>query len=260
MKNITKLTVTTLACLVLTACGGGGGSSQSATSNLPAAINPNPSTPPATNDNSTGGVFMLSGEDDKTILVYKKLVSADKFEQQILVDGKAVKIAFPGIVSREGWTHIDTIHNCCNKYRDVRFGQIVSADPSENDYFFYNGNTTQVMPTGGIAKYNGDFIFDSDADAEAHADLENSELTGKAVFEVDFANKTVMGNLTSPHLQPIEVKADISGNGFKGTARSASFQTTADLNGKFYGTNAKELGGVFADKEITWGGAFGATR
>lgn len=201
---------------------------------------------------------MLSGEDDKTILVYKKLVSADKFEQQILVDGKAVKIAFPGIVSREGWTHINTIHNCCNKYRDVRFGHIVSADPSERDYLFYNGNATQVMPTNGSAKYNGDFIFVSDADA--YGALENSELTGKAAFEVDFANKTVVGNLTSPHVQPIEVKADISGNGFKGTARSSSFQTTADLNGKFYGANAKELGGVFADKEITWGGAFGATR
>lgn len=258
MKNMAKLSVTTLACLVLAACGGGGGgSSQPTTNNSPVVINPNPSTPPATNDNSTGGVFMLSGEDDNVTLAYKKLASANKFEQQIVVDGKVVTIAFPGI-GGNGWTHINTIHTCCNKYRDVRFGHIVSADPSENDYFFYNGNTTQVMPTGGIAKYNGDFIFDSDA--EAHADLENSELTGNAAFEVDFANKTVVGNLTSPHVQPIEVKADISGNGFKGTARSASFQTTADLNGKFYGTNAKELGGVFADKEITWGGAFGATR
>lgn len=260
MKNMAKLSVTTLACLVLAACGGGGGggSSQPTTNNTPVVINPNPSTPPATNDNSTGGVFMLSGEDDKTILVYKKLVSADKFEQQIVVDGKVVTIAFPGIVSRNGWTHLGTIHTCCNKYRDVRFGHIVSADPSENDYFFYNGNTTQVMPTGGIAKYNGDFIFDSEA--EAHADLENSELTGKAVFEVDFANKTVMGNLTSPHVKPIEVRADISGNGFTGTARSASFQNTADLSGKFYGNNAKELGGVFADKEMTWSGAFGAAQ
>lgn len=268
MKKITTFSLTALACFALSACGSGGGSkenSSTSTVNLPSVINSVGSNqqsgaasgnPVANNDNATGAAFVLSGQDENVSILYKKLTSAENFKQTIVVDGKTVTIAFPGIISGD-WTKISDNYTCCGKYSDVRFGYTVGNDPSESDYLFYNGNTTKTMPTSGVAQYNGDFIFDSHD--EAYEDLEGDDLTGKATFTADFANKTLVGSMNSSHIEPINVNAAINGNGFKGNAQSASFKTTAELEGKFYGENAKELGGIFTDKK-SWGGAFGAAQ
>ena len=57
----------------------------------------------------------------------------------------------------------------------------------------------------------------------------------------------------------------ISGNSFAGAANSNSFPTKANVEGKFYGENAKELGGMIRDvsnigSDTSWGAVFGASQ
>ncbi len=56
----------------------------------------------------------------------------------------------------------------------------------------------------------------------------------------------------------INLNANINGNSFTGSANSASLSGTAKVEGKFYGENVKELGGMF--KAADWVGAFGASK
>lgn len=228
MKNITKLGLTALACLVLSACG------SDSTGN---SVN---SLATVGNDGRTGSAIIISGEDERAIGTRKAITSADNFKQVIVIDGKSISI---GSGDSDG-------------YNDVRFGAIGSIDKSESDYIFYNGNVTEAIPARGTATYNGHFIVAGDTEQFEDEDY----LTGTATFKVDFANKTLSGTLSEPTLQVINVDAQIQGNGFSGSAKSATFSTAADLEGKFYGKNAKELGGAFFDSQKTWGGAFGASQ
>lgn len=278
MKNITKLGLTALACLVLSACGsskGGDNSAQPAnngntannltpSANTPAAT-PTNTTPVATSDttttnaNATGGVYILSGEDRNLTLTKKALNDASNLNI-ITVDGQPIRVAYQDQgISAGTWTVMNENASCCGKYSDVRFGIKYSDGPTENDYFFYNGNVTKSMPTSGSATYNGHFIVDADDDYYRVFDNVD-HLLGTANFTADFGAKTLSGSLNTQDLQPINVNATINGNSFNGTAQSATFRTTADVEGKFYGTNAKELGGIFMDNEKMWGGAFGASQ
>lgn len=265
MKNITKLGLTALACLVLSACGSSKGGDNSANQppqtsptvvNTP-VVNPTPPAPisPVQNDNRTGGAFVISGEDDQVVVTRKAITSSDDFKQKIVLDGKEITIGFPGIGSG-GWSNLGPIHTCCGRYSDVRFGVVESSNQNENDFFFYNGNVTQAMPASGTATYNGHFMVSGDTEQFEDEDY----LTGTATFNADFANKTLLGMLSEPSLQTINVDAKIQGNGFNGSAKSATFRTTAEVEGKFYGKDAKELGGIFIDSQKTWGGAFGAAQ
>lgn len=47
---------------------------------------------------------------------------------------------------------------------------------------------------------------------------------------------------------PYEIQTSISGNNFNSEAKSASFLLKAQVEGKFYGENAKELCGLFKSK------------
>ena len=56
------------------------------------------------------------------------------------------------------------------------------------------------------------------------------------------------------------VDAKISGNGFAGTAKSALLNSQGTAEGKFYGENAKELGGLVKANDNSWSGAFAAKK
>lgn len=267
MKNIAKLGLTALACFVLSACGGsGGGNNASAPSDSRSQTAVNPSTPIQTSqqatatqaENRTGGAIVVSGEDERVTITRKAITHSDDFKYKIVLDGKDITIGFPGILSGS-WAHLGSLHTCCGRYTDVRFGLVESANQNDDDILFYNGSPTQSMPTSGSATYNGHFIMDAVDDIYPYFD-EKDFVTGTATFNADFGNKTLSGTLSEPALQPISVNAAINGNSFTGTAKSGSFRTTADVEGKFYGTNAKELGGAFFDSQKTWGGAFGASQ
>lgn len=276
MKHTAKLALTILASLTITACsssGGGNGGSNAPTTNTstpvtqPATATNKPvsSTPTATNNSNaveSGAAYRVDGDDHFRSVTRLSLNDNAKNLEQIVVDGQTIRISQPNIYSG-GWTRInDDYAVCCGKYSDVRFGYSEHPYIDDRGYVFYNGNVTKTMPTSGVASYKGDFvaIFSDDYYPTLDHRFHDDEIFGSATFNVDFAKKTLSGKLENAGISPINVNATISGNSFNGSASSNSFNTKANLEGKFYGENAKELGGAFFDNEKTWGGAFGAAK
>lgn len=267
MKNVVKFSLTLLSSVVLTACGGGGGSGSDSS---PQPVNTNSSTVTPTNSTnttsnstvsttstSTGGGYIIAENE----IVYKSL-NNDSNLNTIVVDGKEIRVAYEdaGIYSGSWFIQNDQLVSCCGKYESIRFGAVDLDE--DRGFIFYNGTPSKSIPTSGVVNYTGDFILVDGEDSNISSLSTNEDYhLGSATFQADFSNKNLTGALNATGVEPINVNATIQGNSFSGTAKSASFKTTAELEGKFFGQNAKELAGAFDDKKPTgWGGAFGATK
>lgn len=276
MKMIAKFTLTALAGVMLVACGSGGKGGNSADDKSGTAVKPivTPSTTgktenksavkPTTNNtaeakpssNTTGGVYVVSGSDEKKAVAHKDLNNADNLNL-IVVEGKTIRVAYQdkGIYAGT-WANVGAVSSCCGKFSSVKFGAIQSQNENEKDYIFYNGKPTQDMPTSGKATYAGHFIISGDIPQLEEEDY----FKGSAKFDVDFGSKKLTGELTQNNLKPINVEAKVSGNAFAGSAGSPDFDSQATVEGKFFGKGAAELGGIFKDGKNIWGGAFGAAK
>ena len=279
MKNaILKFSLTALATLTLAACGSSGGGdvgsrSQAPTKDKPAAQANQPTkkqnnsnTPmlPSSN-NKTGGVIVVDDEGGRVVTKNIALTSPNLYK--INVDGKDIPIGFGPGISARGWTQATakTINGmklngklevCCGAYSDVRFGAIESQDPSQDDMFFYNGYPTTSMPSSGVVTYRGDSIISADTDKLPDEDY----LKGSSSFSADFGNKKLTGTLRTDNKDVVKIDANISGNGFSGTAKSDLLNSQGKAEGKFYGENAKELGGSAKANDNSWGAAFAAKK
>ena len=279
MKNtILKFSLTALAALTLVACGSSGGGDagsssqaptkdkQAAQTTQPAKKQNNSNTPmlPSSN-NKTGGVIVVDDEGGRVVTKNIALTSPNLYK--INVDGKDIPIGFgPGISSGD-WTvsKAQTINGmklngklevCCGSYSNVRFGAIESQDPSQDDILFYNGYPTTSMPSSGVASYKGDSIISADTDKLPDEDY----LKGSSSFTADFGNKKLTGTLSTRNKDVVKIDANISGNGFSGTAKSDLLNSQGKAEGKFYGENAKELGGSAKANDNSWGAAFAAKK
>ena len=290
MKNaILKFSLTALATLTLAACGSSGGGNSQSTHTPSTSIhtqdnsqnnstpNKNISTPPVNvsnannleikNNDKTGGAFILSEEDEHVTL--KKVDITTNSDLNVLyIDSTKIPLSSPSINSNE-WSNIssDTVsidgiktsrdlQVCCGKYTDTRIGNVLSKNKNEDTYFFYNGNLTRNMPVGGIVNYNtGDSILSSYHDELGDTD----EAVGTSQFSADFVNKKLTGSLSVNNTK-LDIKADISGNTFSGTAQSNAFKSQGIAEGKFYGENAKELGGFVKANDDSWAGTFAAKK
>ena len=277
MKNtILKFSLTALAALTLAACGSSGGGDAGSSSQAPtkdnqaaqatqSAKNQSNSVSPSS-DNKTGGAIVVDS-DNKGNVTAKTVALTSPDLYKINVDGKDIPIGFgPGISSR-GWTvaSAQTINGmklngklevCCGSYSNVRFGAIESQDPSQDDIFFYNGYPTTSMPSSGVASYSGDSIISADTDKLPDEDY----LKGSSSFTADFGNKKLTGTLSTHNKDVVKIDANISGNGFSGTAKSDLLNSQGKAEGKFYGENAKELGGSANANDNSWGAAFAAKK
>ena len=279
MKNaILKFSLTALAALTLAACGSSGGGDAGSRSQAPTKDKPtaqanqptkkqnNSNTPmlPSSN-NKTGGVIVVDNEGDNVVTKNIALTSPDLYK--INVDGKDIPIGFgPGFGS-VGWagTKAQTLNGmklngklevCCGTYSNVRFGAIESQDPSRNDILFYNGYPTTSMPSSGVVTYRGDSIITADTDKLPDEDY----VKGSSTFTADFGNKKLTGTISAGNVDVVTVDANISENGFAGTAKSDLLNSQGTAEGKFYGENAKELGGLVKANDNSWGGAFAAKK
>ncbi|QLB21120.1 hypothetical protein A6B43_06090 [Vespertiliibacter pulmonis] len=279
MKKVTKFSLAILSSLVLAACSSGGGSGDNhsnndAKQNTKPAVKPEsakpavkpesakPAVKPTNTDNKlsinkegTGAVYIISDMDNNSKVTHKVLNNADNLNL-IVVDGKPIRVSYEDIGIRAGyWARVNGSASCCGVFNSVRFGVIPSNGPEEKDYIFYNGKVSKNVPTSGTASYTGQFVITGNAKQFDDEDY----LFGDAKFKADFTNKQLKGSLEEASLKPIAVEAKIDGNAFSGSASSADFSTKANVEGKFFGENAKELGGIFDDGK-NWGGAFGASK
>ncbi|EFX90782.1 hypothetical protein HMPREF0027_2169 [Actinobacillus ureae ATCC 25976] len=284
MQKIAKLSLTVLTGLVLSACGSSGGGDNNDLSNtavnVPVADNmPQPTTPSQpnnpSNDNnrtytpvlgnmpsnsSTGTVLVISNQDDD---VLEKRVELHNSNTELLnVEDTEIRVGYKSSGIYAGtWLDMGLLSACCDKYSAVRFGVLDSYGPEVDSYMFYNGSPTASMPTSGTATYTGHAII---AGNTKQFD-EHDWLKGTSQFNVDFGSKKLNGSLNIDTLDAVNITADISGNSFAGAANSNSFPTKANVEGKFYGENAKELGGMIRDvsnigSDTSWGAVFGASQ
>lgn len=288
MNKLAKFSLTLIACAFIAACGSSGGgsdnhqpsnnnganSSQSNSANNNAKPNntnnttntTKPTTPtnpttPSQNSNKTGAVLKAIGLDPN--VTYQNIDLTNSNFNTLEVDGKKFQLVYPGIYAGTFQT-INNVTVCCGTLKYSRFGVKASMNENDPEYVFYNGNPTSNMPTSGTATYKGRMIIGAD-----HGKLGASDedyVKGTSTFTADFGNKTLNGTLTTDGnlIQPVNVSAKISGNDFTGTASSADLKGQANVDGKFYGPNAAELGGKFESNSTksgeSWGGAFGAAK
>lgn len=287
MKNtILKFSLTALAALTLAACGSSGSgdagsSSQAPTKDKQAAQTTQSAkkqTQPVkkqknsggsastSSNNKTGGAIVIDS-DNKGNVTAKTVALTSANLYKINVDGKDIPIGFGPGISARGWTQATakTINGmklngklevCCGSYSNVRFGAIESQDPSQDDILFYNGYPTTSMPSSGVASYRGDSIISADTDKLPDEDY----LKGSSSFTADFGNKKLTGTLSTHNKDVVKIDANISGNGFSGTAKSELLNSQGKAEGKFYGENAKELGGSAKANDNSWGAAFAAKK
>ena len=259
MKNsIVKFSLTALAAFTLAACGSSGGSSDNtaaASHDQKTQVTPSKTNLPTQNSTKenqtfTGSAIVFSGQDDKVQV--KNVKFNDANINQLEVDGQKITLTYPGIYSG-GWQDIGDTAVCCGKkYGNVRMGVSLSNGPAEDDILFYNGAPTQNMPVTGLASYKGDSIILSD---DIGDDSDEDAVEGQSSFDVDFGAKTLRGSITANNAPTIDISANISGNSFEGTAKSTKL-TDGAVEGKFYGNNAVELGGLAKANDNSWGAGF----
>lgn len=258
MKNsIVKFSLTALAAFTLAACGSSGGSSDNTaaashdqkTQATPSKTNlpTQNSTKANQNQTFTGSAFVISEQDDKVQVKNVKFNNANI--NQLEVDGQTITLTYPGIYAGS-WQRINNTAVCCGKYANVRMGVSLSNGPTEKDILFYNGIPTQNMPVTGLASYKGDSIILSDDIGD-----DSDEVVGQSSFDVNFGAKTLSGSITANNAPTINISANISGNSFEGTAKSTKL-TDGAVEGKFYGNNALELGGLAKANDNSWGAGF----
>lgn len=282
MTKLKTFSLALLGCAVLTACGSGGGNGDNKSSN-------NKSTKEIVQDVKNKAKEKTDGVQNNAQKAADKAKDKvqeatdkvkDKAKQAVSITGKAISmkngtlkdinkasvtsvnvdgkifpISYGANVYAGTWMSTPNFVACCGKFSDVRLG---IAPGNDADNLFVNGNPTKNMPTQGTATYEGSALVIKNNQYFLN---DNKQIS---VFTADFGNKTLTGTLNVKTFQPINVKANISDNNFSGKATSTEFKTQANVTGKFYGDNAKELGGVFRDDTVgadkAWGGVFGASK
>ncbi|WP_273392269.1 transferrin-binding protein-like solute binding protein [Actinobacillus porcinus] len=262
MNKIAKFGFTLLTASLLAACGSsGGGSSSPATSDKPTtpSTSENPSTPtqenPSNSANSSGSSNqILMGTAASNNEDYDLGLRSD-YKTVLVVDGKTLPIAYPGIQSG-GFTVLNaaTINGqkvngfavSGTKFNNVKFGYV-------DGYVFHQGNPTAEtnMPTTGKATYSVDGVYVKNGVATTS---QGANLTA------DFGNKTLSGTVFAAKDGIADVKTEftgIEGNEFYGSVKQDG-AGGATLKGQFYGLDASEIGGVFFSSDYS--GAFGGEK
>ena len=142
-------------------------------------------------------------------------------------------------------------------YDNVKFGIIRNNDTNASGAYqtFYQGRTyTGVVPTSGRALYNGTAIWVNNNGIGTV----NNNLSSR--FSVDFANRTIDGNITNRRNgnDSIQLSGKLDGANFHSAPGSR-----VEMHGQFYGNNAEALAGDFREHPGVGQsriGAFGAVK
>lgn len=297
MNTIKTLSATICTLLMLTACGGGnGGSSLLSAAERPAPIptTPTPSTQSSSQDtntsNSTTNTTTNSAANTGASSLYTGITSTKPSSDSQTGSGSTSSntgknnnappatntgiVGFVNVITPQLTLSSSTIFGTPSKaentddinkiiignetfdlkkqadyvtgtkMRQLQYGYFPKQD--RQLAFFAQGNPTQTMPTQGVATYKGSAIHGVMGDVDMLIE------TAAIQLQVNFDKKTIEGKVNS--LNPIQLSASISGNSFSGT--KDDIQTM----GYFYGDNAAEMGGIYANKNSAITGSFGAKK
>lgn len=248
-KTIYTLSLSALG-LILTACSNGNGGGFGTT--------PTPQTTTTTNTNINTGTNTPNptGTGIGSVDTTKPQTTTD-----INVSVQGIKIA----VERAGISAISPTVGTPEIGKVVIDGKIITLgrnlttgtrfDNVRYGYLNENGSTATLIaqgvlsnsiPNRGQATYRGSAV---------HVRINGATPTVQtipATFNVDFANKTIVGKIQASN--GIDLGATISGNRFSGIVDGIS------TLGYFYGSEASELGGVYKNSDGSLSGAYGAKK
>ena len=291
-----KMKLTVLACAALfglTACSSGGNSGVSYGGTIgggssarptPPAPNPNPApnpkpapnpapTPnpnpapnpaPAPAPSASFNGVAIPAENQNGANTPVSAVGSSTLDN-VTVNGINITLKQPGITART-FTNIrkntETTIASGTYLSHMRFGAYSDFNHNNNpdsnpSYTFALGSVTPVadVPTSGTATYNG-LAVGSPIGGGAFQE-------GTSTFNVDFGAKRLNGSVTIGAFNPVPLTANINGNQFSGTSAEG-----VHTDGRFYGPQAAEMGGVFNGEvpapvgggTFKWIGSFGAKK
>ena len=201
---------------------------------------PQPNNPAQPMTPATGSALSVAIVDEQQII--KPVAITDPNMTELNVDGQKINL-------NVGLAPDDIV--CCSRFSDSRFGFV--EGPNETDYVFYNGNLTRNMPNAGTAEYLGESLF---------IGVTQYGERGRSEFTVNFWDKTLTGILDVQSIVTMDVNGRITDNSFTGTAtpQPSTYisSSVANVEGKFYGDQAKEMAGLASPDDNAWVGAVGA--
>ena len=285
-----KMKLTVLACAALfglTACSSGGsgvshggtiGAGSGNVQPTPPAPNPKPAPNPAPTPNpnpapnpapapapsATFNGVAIPAESQNGANTPVSAVGSSTLDN-VTVNGINITLKQPGITAGT-FTNIrkntETTIASGTYLSHMRFGAYADFNHNNNpdsnpSYTFALGSVTPVadVPTSGTATYNG-LAVGSPIGGGAFQE-------GTSTFNVDFGAKRLNGSVTIGAFNPVPLTANINGNQFSGTSAEG-----VHTDGRFYGPQAAEMGGVFNGEvpapvgggTFKWIGSFGAKK
>ncbi len=236
-----------VSAALLSACGGGGGGDGGS---APQGVTPAPV--PGTNAGNTGN----GAAENTDIPASKATLGAVSAYTYVTPDGRSYVMRNAGVsvsgvtnfVSQDAVTGatVEKTSYCCGKMSYTNFGTWISMREDKRAVFYTGeGTPANAVPTQGSATYTG-------------SGMRAGEIS-PATFQVDFAAKTISGNIASGDKfgSEIAMQGQILNGGIKGAAQTGGQEGT--FIGHFNGPSAQELGGIaqFADAKLD--ASFGAT-
>ena len=268
MKKLVKFGLSALFIVTLTACGSsGGGSSNNDKPKTPGKNTQTLSKPPKKGPIDKQPVPTPSPVPPPSLINPDANIAAQGLKvgkvtrQYIVVDGKGFSLVPLSSLAYIGAPAPDVFRVDMKEKGRQYFGNVslmcTIAKPCDGQvYAFYGSDEspTVSMPTAGTAYYKGDVIY-----SYGGAVTKNKEIRLTANFgtkKISGITTGVIGGIGTE--RTANVAADISGSSF--TGKVSTDKVTADLAGKFYGTNAERMAGVFGDANNTLSGAFAADK
>ena len=244
-----------LSVITLTACGGGGGGGGDDSA---PPVTTSPGETDSGNGNGNGGENnggttptlptspAASYATGGTVSGYT-YTTPDGSKYTMRQPGLVVTGVFTQMLTRTDGTQVSATSWCCGTMSYTTYGTWTHFEKGTHDVF-YTGDATLAanVPTQGTATYAGSGMRES--------------TRSDATFNVDFAAKTINGNIAAgdDYGSAVAMQGKISNGGFSGDAQSGGENGT--FIGHFNGPAAEELGGIAQFSDSTKNTSFGATK
>lgn len=249
--NVTKFSLVALAMWALAACSTGSSGYQPP---VPVNDSQNTSAQSATmsvpvENSGSGAAIIMAGQDAQATNTRIQLDQANV--NRVTVDGMTFDLTQ---LNSDSW------RSDAAKYADVVAAIIFSSENQNGkDVAFYTGNPTSNMPISGTAVYNGEAAIMGE-----HIMSDDELVVGTSHFNANFTDKTMSGRLNFEEgIGQINITATINNNQFNGSAtavNNAQIRSSGNVEGKFYGVDAKSLGGFATGTDRSWNAAFVAGK